>query len=412
MYIIYDLDRPKIVEEVPPNLKWKLDDVILIYAHAIAQLYICQYGGKTFVKYPGWLSQDVRDYAIGKLYDKHITIKLQSLFKTDKDIPKDQILDVTNVIVPGKIEGELYLDNRVHKTRLVASLKGQFTDWKRYMIFNDNIGCCLVMYTKQNDRDYIRICRDVFPCFECKLPGYHNPHFGSLFCSKQKHCKDLILDIVIDITGSILDYELYDEHTIHDLNNAKIADEPLDAEWKPVHIYPMRSWNPLLVLLCYHDEKTFIKQSNILRCGKKDCMGPDYGYHCDNDFQRIFKCSGHCKDLPSDRVMDVTDVIVPQKIAGEFKIKSYNTGKRVVMELSGWKRYIFRGNEIPWLLMHTSKDGRDYLKICYDIFSCKCSRQPGYHQAEFEKLFGCKSHCSDLDYNTVIDATNLIERLY
>jgi hypothetical protein len=205
-----------------------------------------------------------------------------------------------------------------------------------------------------------------------------------------------------------------DEYIIYDVKGVKIAETPPNANWIPIKLRVLGSTiGKISVFICKFEEKILIKMSEKYKCCKPNCDGPKYGYHNTIIFQHLFKCDFHCNNLPADRVMDITDVMIFGNLAETFIIKRYS-GKIVPTDesnqLSNWQRHLFvTGCESAWILFHTKQNGKDYLKACIDVFSCnECIRQPGYHNVRFKTMFGCDLHCKNFDFETVVDATGLI----
>jgi hypothetical protein len=207
-----------------------------------------------------------------------------------------------------------------------------------------------------------------------------------------------------------------EEYTIYNAENAKIVTNVPNAEWRSVKVHTILD-RPFEIHICTHSTKVFAKQSGKLDCPHRDqyCT-KSYGYHNNDGFHRLFKSSWHCNDLPENRILDVTNILVPGKIAGMFELKSLNkTIMPVGTQIMGWQRYIITSMEWPWIVLYAKQDDRDYLKICPDIFACTssgCNKIPGYHNRQFESLFGGKKgHCSDVCPKTIIDITGLVKKM-
>jgi hypothetical protein len=206
-----------------------------------------------------------------------------------------------------------------------------------------------------------------------------------------------------------------EEYTIYTTSRSEIVKEPLpNAEWKLVRVY-IESTYTIEVFLCKIGEKIFIKPSGLVCHNNGDpCPGANYGCHYCLSYRCLFECSSiHCKDLPKDRVIDVTRAIVPGKVAGILKILSQKgtvVRKMVGVEerqtISNWKRYLIPQNRESWFVLYARQDEKEYLKVCPDIVDN--NGRIGYTNYVFEILFCWPMKWKNPDPEIVIDVTGLV----
>jgi hypothetical protein len=196
-----------------------------------------------------------------------------------------------------------------------------------------------------------------------------------------------------------------EEYIVYKFYESKIFNKPLNnVEWKVVKLYLMRALCPVEVLLCKFEEKTLIRPLEF-SCKKENCTGPKYGYHCDYEYKRLFRFhDAHCKDLPKDRVMDISSIIAPGKIVGYVKLLIDPKDTELVpreksKDISNWEKYLVEGSKDVWLLLYSCQDGREYLKVFPNVVN-----QIGYPNIDPHW-----NNKTDTYSEIVVDVTGLIE---
>jgi hypothetical protein len=197
-YTIYNAGNAKVVDEIP-NAEWRVVKIYIRSDLYPLELHLCNIDKKSFVKQTGKF--DCYDLQCKIPYGNHRDHRFNELFKCSshcEDLPENRTLDVTAIIASGKIAGKLKL---LSFSRTIVPAETQISNWERYVITNTEEPW-LILYAKQNDRDYFKICPDVFP-YSNGVPGYRNRQFESMFCGKKGLCSDLNTDTIIDVTNAI-----------------------------------------------------------------------------------------------------------------------------------------------------------------------------------------------------------------
>jgi hypothetical protein len=174
-YTIYKEEKSKVAEKIP-DVEWTKVNVTILNSIPIP-MYYCEDDGKKFIKECGDNGYFYRWFA-----------DFRKLFKRDgRGDHNDKVMDVTNAIIPGKIEKRFLL---ISYESVIVQV--QILNWQLCCV-NTRSGCWILFHANQNNRDYFKVCPDVFPCVgeECaQVPGYHNGDFEKMFnCGW--HCRSI-----------------------------------------------------------------------------------------------------------------------------------------------------------------------------------------------------------------------------